>query len=194
MADGGANDAVHILVVCTANICRSVMTQAALRAEVERRGLPVEISSSGFLYNGEPASDAASTVLTERGLDVSEHRSRITTPKIVDTADLVVTMERRHGRDIAVMMNRPSGVFTFVTAVDLLSEVDPEITDPVERIAAADAARLDGDLLSTGPDEVEDPFGKSLKFNRKTADRLGELSGRLLDALFPEAGRTAQDD
>ena len=179
--DGG----LHILVVCTANICRSVMTQAALRAEVAQRGLPVDVSSSGFLTNGDQASDAATTVLAERGHDVSEHRSRITTPKIVDTADLVVTMERRHGRDITVMMKRPNKVFTLVAAVDLLSAVDPEITDPIERIAAADAARLDGDLLSTGPDEIDDPFGKSLKVNRKTADRLAELSGELLDALFP---------
>lgn len=185
MAAPEADDALDILVVCTANICRSVMTQAALRAAVEDRGLPARVSSSGFLYNGEAASDAASTVLAERGHDVSDHRSRITTPKIVEAADLVVTMERRHGRDITVMVNRPSKVFTLVTAVELLTAVDPEITDPLERIAAADTARLDGDLLSTGPDEIDDPFGKSLKVNRRTAERLDRLSHELLDALFP---------
>lgn len=185
MGDGDTDGVIHILVVCTANICRSVMTQAALRAEIERRDLPVEVSSSGFLSNGDVASDAAATVLAERDLDVSAHRSRITTPKIAATADLVVTMERRHGRDITVMLKRPNGVFTLVSAVELLGSVDPAITDPVERIAAADAARLDGDLLSTGPDEIDDPFGRSLKFNRKTADRLAELSGALLDGLFP---------
>lgn len=181
---------LHVLVVCTANICRSVMTQAALRAEIERRGLPVEVSSSGFLYNGEPASDAASRVLAERGLDVSAHRSRISTPKIVERADLVVTMERRHGRDITVMVNRPNGVFTLVTAVELLGAVDPSITAPLERIAAADTARLGGDLLSTGPDEIDDPFGKSLKVNRKTAEHLADLAAALLDGLYPASAAT----
>lgn len=179
------NSGVRILVVCTANICRSVMTHAALRAEVARRELPVEVASSGFLTNGDRASDAASSVLAELAHDVSDHRSRITTPKIVDTADLVVTMERRHSRDITAMMKHQRKVFTLVTAVDLLSAVDPEITDPLGRIAAADAARRHDDLLGTGPDEIDDPFGKSLEVNRQTARRLSELSSELLGALFP---------
>ncbi len=176
---------LRILVVCTANICRSVMTQAALLAEVADRKLPVEVSSSGFLTNGDQASRSASTVLAELGYDVGSHRSRITTPKIVSAADLVVTMERRHGRDIARMTEHPGKVFTLVAAVDLLRAVDPEITDPRKRMAAASAARPRDDLLGTGPDEIDDPFGKSLDVNRATANHLGELSGELLATLFP---------
>ena len=176
---------VAILVVCTANICRSVMTHTALVVEAAKRHLPVEVSSSGFLTNGDRASDAASAVLAELGHDVGDHRSRITTPKIVRAADLVVTMERRHGRDIAPMTNDQGKVFTLVTAIDLLRAVDSDIGDPRMRIAAASKARHDDDLVGTGPDEIDDPFGASLDVNRATALRLAELSGELLDALFP---------
>ena len=176
-------EVVRVLVVCTANICRAGMAETFLRLEGEERGVPIEVSSSGFLTNGDVASDAVTTVMGERGIDVTAHRSRITTPKIVDGADLVVTMERRHGRDIAAMA-RARGVFTLGRFVELLDGVDPSITDPVERIAAAEAARAEGDLLSTGPDEIDDPFGKSLRVNRATADRLHALSMELLDGLF----------
>jgi hypothetical protein len=52
-------------------------------------------------------------------------------------------------------------------------------------MAAASAARPRDDLLGTGPDEIDDPFGKSLDVNRATANHLGELSGELLATLFP---------
>jgi len=178
---------VRILVVCTANICRSVMVEAFLGSEARRRSLPVDVSSSGFLRNGEPASDAVTTVMGERGLDVTGHRSRITTPKILAAADLVVTMERRHGRDIGGM-GRVRGVFTMTCAARHLAAVDPAETDPVDRLQEADAARAAGDLLGTGPDEIDDPFGRSLRVNRMTADRLAALSVDLLDGLFPEPG------
>ncbi|MGB1506156.1 MAG: hypothetical protein ACPHIC_03525 [Acidimicrobiales bacterium] len=176
---------VAILVVCTANICRSVMMHTALLAEAAKRHLPVAVSSSGFLTNGDRASEAASAVLAELGHDVGDHRSRITTPKIVRAADLVVTMERRHGRDIAPMTNDRGKVFTLVTAIDLLRAVDTDIVDPRMRIAAASKARSADDLVGTGPDEIDDPFGESLDVNRATALRLAGLSGELLEALFP---------
>lgn len=178
-------DGVRILVVCTANICRSVMAEAFLGSEARRRGLPAEVSSAGFLRNGEPASDAVTTVMGERGLDVTAHRSRITTPKILAAADLVVTMERRHGRDIGAM-GRGCGVFTMTCAARHLAAVDPAETDPVNRLHRADAARVDGDLLGTGPDEIDDPFGRSLLVNRMTADRIAALSVDLLGGIFPE--------
>ena len=50
-------EVVRVLVVCTANICRSVMAETFLRLEGEERGVPIEVSSSGFLTNGDVASD-----------------------------------------------------------------------------------------------------------------------------------------
>ena len=50
-----------------------------------------------------------------------------------------------------------------------------------------EAARLPGDLLGAGDDEIPDPFGKSMRVNRRAADDLGESTAELLKLLFPTA-------
>ncbi|MEO0491888.1 MAG: hypothetical protein AAF081_00580 [Actinomycetota bacterium] len=175
---------LRVLVVCTANICRSPAAEALLRTGAIEQGLDVEVSSSGFLFDGEPASPMMVTVMGERGIDLADHRSRVTTASMVDEADLVVTMERRHGRDLAAACG-PRGIFTLKGAVAALGAVDPVIADPHERLAAADDAREHGDLLGDGPDEIADPYGRSARVNRKTADELRDLTSELLKSLYP---------
>ena len=53
---------------------------------------PPSVSSAGFLYDGHPASDTATKVMRERGLDLRAHRSRILDRRTVDEADVVLTM------------------------------------------------------------------------------------------------------
>ncbi len=173
----------RVLVVCTANICRSPAAEWYLRHHADSRGLDLDASSAGFLYDGEPASDTMSEAMGERGFDLASHRSRVATCDLVDEADLVVTMERRHARDLAASCG-PRRVFTLKGAVAALREVDPSITDPRDRVAAADSERRPGDLLGGGDDEVDDPFGKSLRVNRRAADLIERLTGELLDVLF----------
>lgn len=177
------NEPFRILTVCSANICRSPAAEWYLRHHAEQQGFAIEVSSSGFLFDGEPASDAMSEVMGERGFDLSTHRSRISTCEMVDAADLVVTMERRHARDLSASCG-PRRIFTLKAAVAALREVDPAIIDPRARVAAADEARRPGDLLGGGDDEVDDPFGKSMRINRRTADLIGQLTEELLDTLF----------
>jgi len=40
------------------------------------------------------------------------------------------------------------------------------------------------DLLGSGPDEVEDPHGRSKRVHRKAADRIEALAIGLLDGLY----------
>ena len=178
---------LRILVVCTANICRSPAAEAYLRSHAAERGIDLEVSSSGFLWNGEGPSEVMGAVMAERGFDLSTHRSRISTCEMVAEADLVVTMERRHGREL-VLRCGAGPIFTLKGALAALAEVDDEVDDPRARIAAAHADRAHGDLLGDGPDEIDDPFGRSLRINRRTADDLRDLTAALLDALSLRGG------
>lgn len=177
---------LRVLVVCTANICRSPAAAAYLRAHAAERGLAIEVASAGFLYQDEPASETMAKVMVERGFDLSEHRSRIIDCAMVERADLVVTMERRQGRELASRCG-PAGVFTLRGAIRALAMVDPALGEPLGRLEAAEAGRLPGDLLGAGDDEVPDPFGKSMRVNRRAADDLAALTAELLELLVPPA-------
>lgn len=174
---------LRVLVVCTANICRSPAAVAYLRAHAAERGVEVEASSAGFLYDGEPASETMAKVMGERGFDLSEHRSRIIDCELVEATDLVVTMERRQAREVASRCG-PRGVFTLKGLVTGLHALSDAPLDPLDRLDAVDANRLAGDLLGGGDDEIPDPFGKSTRVNRRTADELRDLAATLLDGLF----------
>lgn len=96
----GYGSDVRILVVCTANICRSASAAALLRdavaANPELAG--VEVRSAGtHAIAGAPGCHVA-PALAGRG---DEHRSRPLTAADVEWADLVLTAEREHRSAVA---------------------------------------------------------------------------------------------
>jgi protein-tyrosine-phosphatase len=89
---------VRILFVCTGNTCRSPMAEAiGNRIAIDRALEAFEISSAGTsTWEGSPASDAAILVGIERGIDLSQHRSRQLTRDMVAEADLILAMGPHH--------------------------------------------------------------------------------------------------
>lgn len=64
-----------ILCVCFGNTCRSPMLQVLLVQEL--RGKNVEVESAGLADKfGVPANSHAIECMRERGLDITDHRSR----------------------------------------------------------------------------------------------------------------------
>lgn len=178
----------RLLVVCTANICRSVIAERMLGAEIAARGLAADVESCGLLFDGEPASAAVLAVLDEHGLDARDHRSRRFTPELLDGVDLVVTMERNHARELALSVAGASPrIHTLGALVRWLATHDRDERTPAELVAAAAADRRSSDLLGSGSDEVDDPHGRSKRVHRRTAERLAELTSGLLDGLFGAA-------
>ncbi|MEZ5243758.1 MAG: hypothetical protein R2707_01575 [Acidimicrobiales bacterium] len=175
----------RILTVCTANICRSVLAERFLRREIDRRGLDVAVESCGLLFDDEPASDIVLEVLAERGIDASDHRSRRFDAEMLSGVDLVVTMERAHARELTVSIQGASPrIHTLGGLVAWLGEADDLAGSPAERVARCAAVREAADLLGSGPDEIEDPHGRSRRVHRKAADRIETLSIGLLDGVF----------
>ena len=142
------------------------------------------MSSAGFLFDDRPASDPVVTEMAARGADLRGHRSQIVSPELVEQADLVVTMERSHGRDLAAQSGAAK-IHTLKSAVERLQLVDSTITDPRERIEALEQHRQRSDFLGQGSDHVVDPYGRSLRANRKMIDEVEPLVSGLLDGLFP---------
>ncbi len=181
------DEPLKILVVCTANVCRSPMAAHFLSAAAAEVGLQVEVTSAGFLLADQSASDEVISVMGERGVDLSSHRSRLSTPALVTDADLVVTMERRHSRDLVLMAPGCSRrIHTLGGAVELLEAPESVGQSPVERLASIGERRSTSALLGNGDDEVADPYGRGRRENRSTAANLESLSDRLIDALVSD--------
>ena len=67
-----------VLFVCLGNICRSPLAEAALRAEAEKAGLPVEVDSAGTgdWHVDCPPDKRAQAVALRHGIDISTYRGR----------------------------------------------------------------------------------------------------------------------
>jgi protein-tyrosine-phosphatase len=89
----------HILVICTANICRSPVVEAVLRDRLHKQGHhDWQVSSAGTWATQRRGASAYSIdVLYEReGLDINGHLSRGVTAALLAEADLVLCMEAGH--------------------------------------------------------------------------------------------------
>lgn len=189
MAGPDSGEPFRILVMCTANICRSVMTERFLRRDIEDRALSATVGSCGLLTDGEPASATVVGVLADRGIDAGDHRSRRVDAALVAAHDLVVTMERRHARELTLANEGVSPrVHTLGALVRALGEEEARVGAPAERILRVAERRPAIALLGSGDDEIDDPHGRSARLHRRTADRLEELGAGLLDGLFGGTG------
>jgi len=64
-----------------------------------KRGLTdVQVASAGFLPGGRDPHKSVVTILGESGVDLSEKRSRRLDTKVVDGAQLILTMTSEHAR------------------------------------------------------------------------------------------------
>jgi len=179
------SSAIEILVVCTANVCRSVMAQAFLR----RRVPDAVVSSVGLLPEGRLADPTAIAVLASRGLDTAGHHSRQLARKHLRGVDLVLGLERQHVRE-AVVLDREVFPKAF-TLRELVRKAEssgprPPMTPLADWLAQLHEGRETTDLFGDAPDDdVADPTGGAPAGYEHTARWIDALTGRLVALLWP---------
>jgi protein-tyrosine phosphatase len=117
----------RILIVCTGNLCRSPMAAALMRRMLEEeQGADVQVESAGIAaLAGHPADAHARTLLADEGLDISAHRARQLSERMLLQADLVLVMDRLQRRAVYAVAPLARG------KVMLLGEwTGQEIPDP----------------------------------------------------------------
>ena len=94
----------HILVICTANICRSPVVEALLRERLQTHGLDEwTVSSAGtWAVVERAASRHSAQLMAERGLDISGHQSRMVEESHLQEADLILCMESGHAEALSI--------------------------------------------------------------------------------------------
>ena len=83
---------MNILFVCSGNTCRSPMAEGYLNSK-KIKG--INAKSCGFISEGEPVSENAVAVMSEIGVDISAHKSRIVNRDLL-SADKIYCMSRAH--------------------------------------------------------------------------------------------------
>ncbi|MGA2446048.1 MAG: low molecular weight protein arginine phosphatase [Opitutaceae bacterium] len=126
-------EAGHILIVCTANICRSPMAAALLRHFLAGQTEPLkslQVVSAGIAARqGDPVSDNAAIAMKKVGLDLSPHSSQPVTQQLLDGARVVLCMTESHRAMIQLQFERvPKHLYLFRQF--LPPPVDPEVDDP----------------------------------------------------------------
>jgi protein-tyrosine phosphatase len=169
-----------VLLLCTANICRSAMAEPLLAARLAVFGAPVSVRSAGIAGLDAPPPAAAITALAVRGHDIAGHRGRTVRPADLAAADLVLGMTREHVRHAVVLL--PAAwprTFTLRDLVRRGRETGPRMPgEPLSGwLARAGRGRDRRDLLgSSAEDDVADPFGGPARDYEATAALLDQLT------------------
>jgi protein-tyrosine-phosphatase len=119
-----------ILIICTANQCRSPFAAAVLTAQIMRAGLDDrwQVESAGIWATPNlPPTDLAQRVAAKRGMAINGRRSQVVDESRVRSSSLIFVMTQNHREALAAE-------FPFVAdRVHLLSEVinqSFDINDP----------------------------------------------------------------
>jgi protein-tyrosine phosphatase len=178
-----------ILVLCTANACRSVMAEALLSAQLAVRGAPAVLSSAGLLADGQPPPAEVLAVMAARGCDVTRHRSRLVVREDLARADLVLGMAREHVRHAAVLLPDVwPRAFTLRELVNRGREAGARVPGEQvgEWLTRVASGRTRHDLLGSGTaHDVTDPVGGPLRGYEATADLLDRLTRDLAALCWP---------
>ncbi len=148
--------------------------------KLARHGVESSLASAGFLFDGRSADNVMAGLVRPAGIDLSTHQSRKLTAELVNAADLVITMERRHAREIIVLApDAAHRVHTLGGLVRTATAAPPDVTLE-ESLSFLAEQRSFGDLMGEGgPDEVPDPHKKAKRHYRSALESLDRLTSEL---------------
>lgn len=154
----------NILVVCTANICRSPVVQALLTKQLYTNGrTDFSVDSAGtWVTATRGAAQNSILLMAEQGLDISRHRAKVVDKTRIANADLVLCMASGHVE--ALQIEFPE----FEERIYLLSE-------------------MAGKLYS-----IADPYGGSLKEYQEMVREVSQLIEKGLGQIIRLAEENAQ--
>ena len=185
--DDRAAPVPSILIVCTANVCRSPAAEVLLRAAL---GPAIAVGSAGLRARvGEPMAPEMARLLSVPAETV---RARQFAPELARDAGLVLTMTRAHRAAVVsavpAALRRTFTLREFAALVELAEEAGAvPHTEPGERLTdlVRLAPRYRG-LRSAGPDDdVDDPYGQAAPVYAHALDELRASVTVVAAALTP---------
>jgi protein-tyrosine phosphatase len=180
-----------IVVLCTANVCRSPMAAALLARQLAALGVTVPVRSAGMISNGDPPHQEVVAVMASYGIETASHRSRIVCAADLAPASLVLAMARDHLRYATI--TEPGAwprAFTLKELIRRGEQIGPRPPgEPFSRwLSRAHAGRERTSLLGDSlDDDVADPAGGPMRAYADTASLLDRLVTRLAELGWAHA-------
>lgn len=182
-------DSRTVLVVCTANVCRSPSAAGLLQRrlrELPALDGPWTVTSAGT--SSVRARMDAHTVgaAGQRGVDLTGHRARHLDAEILhrDGADLVVTMTRSHLRDVVgIDPDAWPRTFTLKELVRRATSMPPAGSGEsmASWLARAAQGRRAADMMTPDPsDDIDDPYGAPRRAHDRMVAEVDDLLARLV--------------
>ena len=167
---------MHVLFVCTGNICRSPTAERLAVAHAAQHAIPDFTASSAGTRAviGHPSHPEAAIALGELGGDASNFAARQLKSKIATAADLIITMTGEH-RDV-VLEAAPRQLwrtFTLTEAARLAS------MDGVATLA--DLAALRPHLTANDVADIPDPIGQGPEVFAAIGAQIADLLPPILE-------------
>ena len=192
LQNGAERGSQGVLVLCTANVCRSPAAAALLRRRLAGARPAVPVSSAGLLPGGSPALPEMRAVMDGYGADLAGHVSRTVAAPDLAGAALVIAMAREHLRHAVVLA--PECWPVAFTLKELLRRGEragprrPGETVP-GWLARVHEGREKRALLGASPeDDVPDPAGGPPEGYAATAGLLDRLTARLAGLCWVPGG------
>ena len=155
-----------VLFVCTANICRSPMAEGLLKKVLEDKkpsGLWNVASAGTWGLDGEPAATGSLEVMKNKGIDISDHRARSVNQDIIQSFDLILTMESGQKESLQMEFSE------FSDRIFLLSNMVDQKHD------------------------IDDPYGGVYSEYEQAADEIEEYLLTGFDTIIRKASQSDQD-
>ena len=156
-----------IIVVCTANICRSPMGAALLKHALSGKpgGLgDLVVGSAGVsARRGEPVTEHSVTALKKVGIDISHHHSQPLTQQMLNEAKMILCMTESHR-----------------SMIQLTAEPVPK------------HLYLFREFMPNGTKEIPDPYGGPFSLYETSRDEMVEAIPSLVEFIKTEFGSGAK--
>lgn len=186
---------MHVLFVCSGNVCRSVIAERLTMAVAAEHGLQdLTAESAGVrALVGFPVEPLAAQTIEGLGGDISGFKARRLKPEMVRRADLILAMTEQIREKVREL--EPSAAphtFTLLEAYRIAK------VSGARTVAGLNQARHD--LALVGRENISDPVGLSPQAYCDVGDRIAEALVPLLLAMHahehPQAtiARTAADE
>ena len=156
-----------IIVVCTANICRSPMGAALLKHALA--GKPgalgeLTVGSAGVsARRGDAVTEYSAAALKKVGIDISDHHSQPLTQQMLNEAKVILCMTESH-RDM----------------IELTAEPVPK------------HLYLFREFMKNGSKEIPDPFGGPYSMYESSRDEMVEAIPSIVEFLKTEFSQGAK--